>query len=52
MVLAQLAIHLEEYKIGPISFSIFKNKLKDGLKTNVKNKAVRILEVHLRDWIK
>lgn len=28
MVLAQLAIHLEEYKVGPIYLSIFKNKLR------------------------
>jgi hypothetical protein len=34
MVLAQLVIHLEEYKIGPISLNIVKNKLRQ-----IKNKC-------------
>lgn len=47
MVLAQLVIHLEEYKIGPISLNIVKNKLRQ-IKNKCGGGAARILDMNLR----
>lgn len=56
MVLAQLVIHLEECKIGPISLNIFKNKLrwiKDKCwgGSNKNSRSFRIAHGRLGPWV-